>query len=317
MHAGEVIIHEGNYQRYLAPHDPNAQGHHGLVPRDYSANPRGCYGSMKAVDFPTIPQSDWSKICADRVRGQGQLSDLLLYMKVPVLDQNGRGYCWAHSGTGANMAVRAISNEPVVGLSAYSVACKIKNFRDEGGWGAQGVDFMAANGVCDEAAWPQRGTSRSLDNAANWENAKRYKITAQLADMQSGQYDRNLTWQQYATLWLLGCPTVNDYNWWGHSVMGCDLVDGSAQWGLTRDQDTGKLLTLEEFEAVWAINDPVTAGFGCRIRNSWGESYGHLGFGVLTGTKAVPDGGVGVLVGRAAAMTAHLDSIVKQLTQAI
>ncbi len=145
--------------------------------------------------------------------------------------------------------------------------------------------------------WPQRGTSRSLDNAAAWENAKRYRLTTQIADLAVGQYDRNLSFAQYATLWTLGCPTVNDYNWWSHSVMGSDLVDGASSWGLCRDDDSGKLMPLSMFELCWSMgeDDPM-AGLGCRIRNSWGASYGQNGFGVIAGTKARPDGGLGVLV---------------------
>lgn len=206
------------------------------------------------------------------------------------------GNCWAHSTVGAVQAARAVMNEPTIGLSAYSVACVIKNFRDQGGWGAESADFIATKGVCDETVWPQRGASQSLNTPAAWENAKKYRLTAQLADMRVGQYDRNLTFDQYATCWLLGCPTVDDHNWWGHSIMGCDLVDGATQWRETRDDGSGKLLDLVEFDLAWGMGDPVTAGYGGRIRNSWGASWGSQGFGVLAGSKAVPDGGVGVMI---------------------
>lgn len=205
-----------------------------------------------------------------------------------------------HSGTAALMATRAIMNQPTIGLSAYSAACKIKNFRDEGGWGAQGVDFLVSTGVCDETVWPQRGTSRSLDTPAAWENAKQYMVTEQLADMQAGQYDRNMTFEQFVTCWLLGMPTVCDFNWWGHSVMGSDVVEGATTWGFARNEKSGKLLTLSEFDLCWAMDDKVTAGFGTRIRNSWADSWGDHGFGTLAGSKAVPDGGVGILIARAA-----------------
>lgn len=290
---GEVLIGGHNWHKY-ANETPQGQSK-GLVPRNYATHPRGCHPNVKAVDFPTIPRGEWSERLRDKVARKGLLSDILLDRNVPCLDQNGRGYCWFHSGTGAVQAVRAIMGQPTVGLSAYSGACKIKNFRDEGGWGAQGADFLAQYGVCDETVWPQRATQRSLDNPANWENAKKYRLTCQLADMQSAQYDRNLTWDQYVTLWLLGFPTIDDHNWWGHSIFGCDLVEGAQVRHLCRNEDSGKIMDLAEFDLCWSMDDEATAGFGGRIRNSWGAEWGQQGFGVLAGSKAVPDGGVGVL----------------------
>jgi hypothetical protein len=82
--------------------------------------------------------------------------------------------------------------------------------------------------------------------------------------------------------------------------MGCDLVEGASCWGQCRN-DSGKMMSLQEFEAAWEMDDPVTAGFGMRLRNSWGSGWGQAGFGVLAGSKAVPDGGVGVLVVTASA----------------
>lgn len=291
---GELLIGEHNWSRYAAQ-TPNGQCK-GLIPRDYTTHPRGFYSTIEAVDFPTIPRSEWSVRLSDMITRKARLSDIKRAARVPILDQNGRGYCWMHSGVACVQTARAVMNQPTIGLSAYSSACKIKNFRDQGGWGAQGMDFLVQYGVCDENTWPQQATQRTLDTPAAWENAKKYRVTAQLADMQTAQYNRNMAWEQYATLWLTGNPTVNDYNWWGHSVEGVDLVEGQSLFNLCRDEDSGKLLTLEEFELAWGMDDEVTAGFGCRIANSWGEGWSEGGYGVLAANKAVPDGGVGLLV---------------------
>jgi hypothetical protein len=212
---------------------------------------------------------------------------------IPSRDQNGRGYCWAHSGTSAHLLARAVMNEPYADLSAYAVACIIKNYADEGGWGAQGVDWQVQNGIPTSKTWPQQSTNRSNDNAAMRADAALHKITGQWADLNAAQYDRNLTFNQVATLLLSRCPVVVDFNWWSHSVCAADLVNG-ASMRTTYRNESGKIPPLYEFDLAWGMSDPVTAGFGIRIWNSWGDSWSEQGMGVLTGSKATPDGAVGL-----------------------
>src|SRR4051812_47390452 len=96
---GELLIGGHKWQRHPRIAPPG-QGL-GLIPRDYAAYPRGCYPGIDAVDFPTIDQSEWKARLADKVGGHARLSDIKRAVGVPILDQNGRGYCWAHSTTGA------------------------------------------------------------------------------------------------------------------------------------------------------------------------------------------------------------------------
>ena len=172
------------------------------------------------------------------------------------------------------------------------VACIIKQYQDEGGWGAQSMDFICENGIPSSQFWPQQSMSRSNDNPAMRANAKLHRVTEGFWDLSAAQYDRNLTWNQVATCLLCRIPVVVDYNWWSHSVCAADLIDGASEWGQTRDESSGKLVDLRTFNRVWGMDDPVTAGFGVLIWNSWGDSWSDRGMGPISGSKAVPDGSV-------------------------
>lgn len=296
---GEKIIHAGNFRQFISPILPDGSvGRHGLIPRNYKTHPVGSYPWATAVDFPLIDQGEWSARIKDMEANKSRLSDVRMTGgpnggMIPSRDQNGKGYCWAHSGVSGHLLVRALLGMPYADLSAYSIACQVKDFADEGGWGPQGVDFQVQNGCATGATWPQQSMSRSNLTDAMKADAAAHKITGQWADLNAAQYDRKLTFAQNATLLLSRCPTTTDFNWWSHSVCGMDVVDGSGLFGRTR-LETGKLAGLQEFEAIWAVNDPVTAGFGLRVWNSWGDSWSSNGTGILTGQHAIPDGGVGV-----------------------
>lgn len=259
----ELVIDDGNWQSHLSP--PPGQST-GLIERDYAAFPQGCYSSAPPFKMPTIPRNEWSDRIKQMESEKSRLSDIRMRgnngTPIPSLDQNGKGYCWAHSPTSAVMMLRAAMNEPYVPLSAYAIACIIKNYRDEGGWGAQALDFITTRGVPSQAFWPQKSMSAANDRPATWENAALHKVTEGWVDLNAAIYDRDLTFDQVATCLLSRCPVVMDLNWWGHSVCGLDLVETSP------------------------------GQFGVRILNSWSDSWGETGMGVLTGSKAIPDGAV-------------------------
>jgi hypothetical protein len=278
------------------PHTTPADKGRGLVPRDYLAYPVGSYpgiAAYHAVNMPTFSQSEWSARLAEQTAQGARLSDIRRRgangKPIPSRDQAQRGYCWAHSGVSAHLLIRAVMGLPYADLSAYAVACIIKRYADEGGWGAQGVDFERDRGVPTSEFWPQQSVNPANDNPRTWENAALHKITEGWIDLAAAQYDRNLTFAQVATCLLLCQPCVTDYNWWSHSVCGADLVDGSKAFATARGE-SGKLLEVAEFESVWNMADAATGGFGLRIWNSWGDGWSDQGMGVLPPQKAVPDG---------------------------
>src|SRR5206468_3151790 len=127
---------------------------------------------------------------------------------------------------------------------------------------------------------------------ASLANAALHKVTAGWVDLASAPYDRNLTFDQVGTLLLSNVPVVSDYNWWGHSVCAMDLVNGTQMRDNTRDPSSGKKAALRVFDEIWGMNDPVTGGYGVRILNSWGDGWSDHGMGLLSSSKAVPNGAV-------------------------
>lgn len=239
---------------------------HGLVPRDYSIYPREMFDPPAQLQL--IPRSEWSERIKEKARLKSQLSDLR--GSIPSLDQNGQGYCWAYSTTSAVMLLRAISNQPYVRLSAHAIGCKVKNFRNEGGWCGLSAKFHREVGCPSVTHWQEKSMSRENDKPDTWANAAMHKVTEEWVDLASSVYDQNLTFDQVATCLLSNIPCAVDFNWWSHSVCGCDLVE-------------------------------VEPGsFGLRIWNSWSDSYGERGMGVLRGSKAIPNGAVALRVTGAA-----------------
>lgn len=237
---------------------------HGLVPRDYSVYPKEMFDPPS--NMPIIPKSEWSARIKEQESAKARISDILRTAEIPSMDQGPNGYCWGHSTVGCVQAVRAINNQPYVPLSAYMVCAIIKRGANEGAWCGLSAKFLREVGVCSQALWPQGSRNLALDTPQARTNAALHKVTEEWVDLASAVYDQNLTFEQVATCLLAGIPCATDWNWWSHSVMACDLVE-------------------------------VESGsFGIRIRNSWGDGWEDKGFGILRGSKAIPDGAVALRV---------------------
>lgn len=268
---GQMIeIHDGNFQQFVNndPIGPDGKARmRGLIPRNYATHPVGCYASIPVFSLPLLTDDQIQAAIVRKNTEKSWLSDLrdvgMYGQPVPSRDQNGSPYCWAHSGVSANLLVRARDNQPYADLSAYAIACIIKGYRREGGWGAEGADWETQNGCPTSKTWPQQSMSRSNDNAAMRAEAALHKYTGSWNDMQPND-DRAL-----ATCLINDDPVIVDFNWWGHSVCACKLVS----W---------KPLS------IW-------------ILNSWGDSWSDNGMGVLSGSKASPDGQVALITVRASA----------------
>jgi len=241
----------------------------GGQPRNYATHPVGYLACAKPFDLPlmtddeieaAIKRKDADSSWLSQIRDRGMFGG-----RIPSRDQNGRGYCWMHSGVSAVLLCRARDNQPYADLSAYAGACIIKQFRDQGGWGSEGIEFMAERGIPTSEFWPQKSVARANDNPQTWANAAKYKITEWM-DLDP----RNV--RQLATCLCNDIPVVTDFNWWGHSVCACRLK----RWNGGRNI----LIT------IW---------------NSWADSWKEYGMGDLEGNQAIPDGQIAPRVIYAAA----------------
>jgi hypothetical protein len=226
-----------------------------------------------------IPQSEWHDRLTEMAAQNALLSDLRMRgdagKPIVSLDQNGQGYCWIYSTTMAAMMERVRRNAPYLRFSAHAGGCKVKNFRDEGGWCGLSAKFLREHGIPTVAFWPEKSMSRGHDKPETWANAALHKITEDWVDLTRAVYDQNLTFQQVATCLLSGSPCAVDFNWWGHSVCALDLVEVEpGSWGL-------------------------------RIINSWTDGWGEKGFAVLRGSKAQPNGAICVRTTRPSVASAR------------
>lgn len=254
IHPLEPVIDNSNYAEYCI--DPLVAGEQmgrGLVARDFEKHPLG--GLAAKFDMPLIPESQWAERIEYLEQTKSRLSDLARGLQIPVKSQGNTNYCWINAPVWCVELNRAAQGQSHVELSPASVGCKIKNFRNQGGWGTEGLEYIIEHGVVPAEMWPANAITRRHDTEAAWIEAEKYKVS-EWWDLEPGNFD------QLMTCVLNLVPVAVGYNWWGHEVTALDGVI------LSR----GKV--------------------GIRIGNSWGPSWGDNGFGILTRSKATPDDAV-------------------------
>lgn len=238
----------------------------GCIPRDYDAMPVREYG---VVEMPLLGMDEIKNRAVRMAAEERRLSDLYLAAGWENLDQGSDGYCWQYGPTHALMVLREVQGLPRVRLAAHCPAAVAKGGRNQGAWGALGMEMLMQMGAPIIGTYPEHSRNlRDVTEAVKAE-AMKYRLTEGWWDAAAPVYNRDLSWQQVLTLLVCGVPVVGDFDWWGHCVCLLDVVvmpDGS---------------------------------LGVRILNSW-KGWGMRGLAVLSGGRARPNNAVAPRVATAA-----------------
>ena len=274
--AGEFVINDHQNGQVI---DKEGQGFRGgLVERDLGKHPVGSSSSSRSFseEMELIPREEWPERCAEQKAKKSSLSHIRETgnngKRIPSMDQNGQGFCWAYSTGFAIQLLRAKAGLPYVELSPHAVGCKMFNHQDRGAWGALSFDFATENGFPSTDFWPAKSMKRKYDTNATWEDAKKNRIVEGWIDLDINHAsDANLTFDQMATCLLNLFPVVTDFYWWMHSVCQESLLDAKPELKQQGLYDPDR----------WCPKGS----------NSWTDKWGKNGTFVLQGKKAIPNGG--------------------------
>lgn len=217
-----------------------------------------------AEPFPDellIDPSEYQARIKEREERKLRHRDLATQFGLECKDQAQTNYCWINAPTYALEYVLAWQNQTKTVLSPASGGAPIKNFRNNGGWGREALQWISDRGLCPVENWPANAIDSRYYTDANRAIALNYRVTEWWVCE-----DRNM--QQVFSLVLRGIPVAVGYNWWSHEITG---VDG-----------------------VWLDGQAALV-----IRNSWGMGWKDMGYAVLQGNRMIPDDAVAPGVGLA------------------
>jgi hypothetical protein len=249
-----LIIDDGNASKLVDQWRQEGLTFGGMQ-RDYNSAPFGS-ASRPSRDFRYTFESDRGKL-RDRIQradeNKATPDDWRISADVPVLDQGQWGYCWFFGCCGAMLNCYAMTGGVVPDLNPFPTAYRIKNGRNEGGWGEEALRGIEQYGVVEESLWSGHEAKMS-----NWDrqevkaNAALHKVTESL------ELPRRdiLALVSVLTDPSRPRPVTVGYDWWGHLIYAV-----RAGW------KDGK--------------------FVVKIVNSWKETWGEKGTAWLTESKAI------------------------------
>jgi len=232
-------------------------GERGYNLRDWNNNPEfSCYQQYTGRVYP---RKDWVELIELQKKNMTSPMHVHKYNKVPVLDQGRYGYCWMY-GTVACILNRYAAQgiDPVPNLNAHATAAMGKGYRNQGGFGIEATKYIEKYGIPTFDVWPEFSNFKPLQQEKKVkQSCAKHKIVT-FEEMPRNSFDEVMS----ALIDPIDpSPCTLAFDWWRHLVGGLrGLYRGSGnniEWGL---------------------------GFV----NSWKESWGNKGYGVVWNNKAKP-----------------------------
>lgn len=216
----------------------------GFIPRDEVAQPLGAGEGVTTLPQWVLDQygtkqarkERMAELKAKKMRIQDILTAACVraVMRFLCLNQNPTNYCWCYAVIHAIMIARELAGEPFYRLSPYSVACIVKNFANNGGWGSQACEQAVKDGVATEEFWPMEtpamtSSQRSSANMNAIRNGRQYlassRANASLKKVTEFWDLKPRSWNEKAAVLCIPMPVASGYNWMGHERCSIDLCE--------------------------------------------------------------------------------------------
>lgn len=223
----------------------------GMIPRDFAKVPHGSLPFAEPFPLPLIPRHEWQARIEEGNATKSFLSHIRRAAGLKSQDQDGIPYCWIHAVISAVRLLRARQNQPAIALSATACGAQIKNFRSEGGWSTEGLEWVVKHGIPTVELWPENKLDRRYLTAEMKADALTRQVT-EWWDLKPRNIDEEMT------CYFLRIPISVGYNRWRHAVCGMDPVYRNGQYG----------------RKIW---------------NSWTDDYGDMGEADLMGDSWAAD----------------------------
>lgn len=250
LYPNERVIDDSVPDEAVSTPDGLSTGYKGMF---RSAQDAANYSAMPPSML--VPRHEWQARIEEMEATKTRVSDLIVQANLKVKNQLQTNYCWIFAPAHAVEVARMIQGQRVISLSPASAGAQIKNYRNEGGWGVEGLQWIADHGLVPSALWPDTAIQRSYATADNKAAAREFRAT-EWDVLQPKSIDEMVSCLFHRKTVPIGL------NWWGHEVLAVD--------------------------PVW-----LNGSIAIRIRNSWGDIPDFPnGFGILQGRKMIPDDSV-------------------------
>ena len=236
-------------------------GPRGLIPRDYRSVGHGSLPCAAPMDMPVFSRKEIVGRVRQREVVGSTLRQLCRESGLSPKNQGQTNLCWSNSSVHAAEVFRVAQGQPVVSLSAASVAAPITGYADVGAWPTQSLQYMVDHGAVPESLWPNNDvtTKRWSTPQAN-ATRERFRIREWYDAIDGDRMDAEERFLRAATLLVLGFPCSVAYNWMRHAITLIDVI----------------------------IQPGTTDQLGFFAHNS-GYGRDANGFMTLVGSRAVPD----------------------------